>query len=461
MPPKKTGGASKKVEEKKKQKIVEDKTFGLKNKNKSKQVQKYIKGVQVAVQGPQSKRDEERKLQAKRQKEEEKERLRLEAQLFKPTVAQTKVPIGIDPKSVVCEFFKKGLCTKGDKCKYSHNFDQERKSEKIDLYTDRRDIKDATMETDTMDAWDQKKLENVIEKKHAREEDPNSSSRTKIVCKYFLEAIEQRKYGWFWECPNGGDKCQYQHRLPPGFELIQKKDKDKLQEAKEETPLEDVLEAERAKLTTRTPLTLERFLKWRADRQQRMELQKREAAEQREKDLQIGRAMRSGREMFAFNPQLFVDDLDALDTSLLEPLNEQGQKDAYSDNDSDPENGFKNEDTPEIFLEATGTSITLKTSKTRKNGDRKEDKDFSNEKRISKKKMDMNCGGDINDGKAEEGEKEKNGIGQTNECEKENDSESDEFESAFSNGIQIREELFTEEDLPEEEEDVSEEKEGK
>ena len=23
------------------------------------------------------------------------------------------------------------------------------------------------------------------------------------MCKYFVEAIENAKYGWFWECPNG------------------------------------------------------------------------------------------------------------------------------------------------------------------------------------------------------------------------------------------------------------------
>jgi len=38
---KKDNGPSKKTEMKKKEKIVEDKTFGLKNKNKSKAVQKY------------------------------------------------------------------------------------------------------------------------------------------------------------------------------------------------------------------------------------------------------------------------------------------------------------------------------------------------------------------------------------------------------------------------------------
>jgi len=37
------------------------------------------------------------------------------------------------------------------------------------------------------------------------------------VCKHFLQAIEKGLYGWFWTCPNGGDKCIYRHALPPGF----------------------------------------------------------------------------------------------------------------------------------------------------------------------------------------------------------------------------------------------------
>ena len=50
MPPKKAEkGPSKKTEQKAKAKVVEDKTFGLKNKNKSKQVQKYIKEVSNQV----------------------------------------------------------------------------------------------------------------------------------------------------------------------------------------------------------------------------------------------------------------------------------------------------------------------------------------------------------------------------------------------------------------------------
>lgn len=46
MPPKQQS----KVDMAKKQKIIEDKTFGLKNKNKSKNVQKYVQTLQQSVQ---------------------------------------------------------------------------------------------------------------------------------------------------------------------------------------------------------------------------------------------------------------------------------------------------------------------------------------------------------------------------------------------------------------------------
>lgn len=46
---------------------------------------------------------------------------------------------GVDPKSIVCEFFKVGQCAKGFKCKFSHDLSVQRKGEKIDVYSDKRD----------------------------------------------------------------------------------------------------------------------------------------------------------------------------------------------------------------------------------------------------------------------------------------------------------------------------------
>ena len=60
------------------------------------------------------------------------------------------------------------------------------------------------------------------------------------ICKHFLDAVENSKYGWFWNCPNGA-KCIYRHALPPGFVL--KRDQ-KLEEKEEKISLEDLIERE-------------------------------------------------------------------------------------------------------------------------------------------------------------------------------------------------------------------------
>ena len=54
--------------------------------------------------------------------------------LNKPVQVQ-KVPFGVDPKTVLCIFFKKGNCEKGKKCKFSHDLDIERKTEKYKTRT--------------------------------------------------------------------------------------------------------------------------------------------------------------------------------------------------------------------------------------------------------------------------------------------------------------------------------------
>jgi len=71
MPPKKASGPSKKTVEKAKQKVVDDKTFGIKNKNKSKKVEQYIKGVASQVKGGPGRQKTEQELFAEKQKKKE------------------------------------------------------------------------------------------------------------------------------------------------------------------------------------------------------------------------------------------------------------------------------------------------------------------------------------------------------------------------------------------------------
>ena len=84
-------------------------------------------------------KEKEKALRAKQKAEDEK-RAREEAALLKPVQTQ-KVPLGVDPKTVLCAFFKAGQCDKGSKCKFSHNPDVGRKVEKKNLYEDSREEK--------------------------------------------------------------------------------------------------------------------------------------------------------------------------------------------------------------------------------------------------------------------------------------------------------------------------------
>lgn len=299
MPPKKSKNEpSKKTEQKKKEKVIEDKTFGLKNKKGAKQ-QKYIQQVQHQVKfGNQSVKKVELQ-KTEKSKDDKKKEIEQLNQLFRPVTVQ-KIEKGADPKSVLCAFYKQGHCTKGDKCKFSHDLSTERKSEKRNVYVDLRETGD-----DNMENWDEEKLKEVVEKKHGEAE--RKMPKTDIICRYFLDALENSKYGWFWECPNGGIKCHYRHALPPGFVL--KKDKKK-EEKKDDISIEDLVETERAKLPINlTKITLQTFLAWKKQKlKEKEEITLREE-ERKKAEFKAGRHIGlSGRDMFTFQPELADED---------------------------------------------------------------------------------------------------------------------------------------------------------
>lgn len=313
MPPKNAqkGGAaqSKKADQKKKDKIIEDKTFGLKNKKGAKQ-QKFIQQVQHQVKygGNKSARELEKEKETKGLKKDElKKNLAEINAIFKPV--QQTASKGSDPKSILCAFFKQGQCGKGAKCKFSHDLNIERKAEKRSAYVDMRDNNDETSAD-----WDEATLQEVVEKKHGKEK---SHPTTDIVCKYFLDAVENGKYGWFWDCPNGTG-CIYRHALPPGF--ILKKDRKKMEKQKEEVSLEDLVERERAALGVNTTrVTLETFLAWKKRKLKEKEDKLKKESEKKKKDYNAGKGFGlSGREMFTFNPSLASgeDGLEEGDESL-------------------------------------------------------------------------------------------------------------------------------------------------
>jgi hypothetical protein len=108
MPPKKSAKPDK-AKQAAKQKVVEDKTFGLKNKKKSAKVQQYVKNVQQSVNRDELKKQQERQTAKERKKAEEAAKREMD-ELFAMAIKQPRVPPGADPKSIVCEFFRHGKC---------------------------------------------------------------------------------------------------------------------------------------------------------------------------------------------------------------------------------------------------------------------------------------------------------------------------------------------------------------
>ncbi|KAL8438008.1 hypothetical protein Efla_003548 [Eimeria flavescens] len=257
--------------EREKQKMIEDKTFGLKNKNKSKAVQKFIKSVQQQAKGPQ-KGGEAHEL-AKKKEEQQMKKAQMQQQmllqaLFKGTENVKKMAaesnVGTyDPKESKME-------------------------QKIDLYVDQREQNGSGLAE-------------------------GADLETAIVCKFFLEAVERKQYGWFWVCPNGGDACKYRHCLPQGYVLKGEEEVDVVEE--EEEPIEEIVERQRQELPPGgTMVTPETFAAWKAKKEaERLSaLEKQRELKKAAKGGAAGAAgaagaSLSGKDLFSFDPSLFVD----------------------------------------------------------------------------------------------------------------------------------------------------------
>ncbi|WPH04670.1 translation machinery-associated protein 46-like protein [Acrodontium crateriforme] len=317
----------KQQEPKKAKMTADDKTFGMKNK-KGGAAQRQIKQIKQATataKTPEEKKKEAEKLAREKEKAAAEQARKEAAELFKPVQSQ-KIPFGVDPKTVLCQFFKKGACEKGKKCKFSHDLDIERKTQKKSLYTDTREgdeNEEDSKKKDDMADWDEEKLRSVVLSKHG-----NPKTTTDKVCKFFIEAVENQKYGWFWTCPKGGDKCMYKHSLPPGFVLKTKEQRAAEKALMDKSPLatltlEDFLESERHKLTGKlTPVTPESFATWKKER---LDKKAAEAEAQKLKEA-TGRAMFEKGDWQASESEDSDDDGDEEDPWNLEALRRETEE---------------------------------------------------------------------------------------------------------------------------------------
>ena len=180
----------------------------------------------------------------------------------------------------------------------------QKEPDKKDIYTDSRDQKN-----DNMEDWDEDKLREAVNKKMGGQ---GQRCQTDIICKHFLEAVEKRTYGWFWECPNGGDKCQYRHALPEGFVLK----RDRVEEVVDQGPtMEEMIEEERKNLTgSRTPVTFERLQEWLKKKQDAIAAEEAEKLDAARKQYAKGKAAGvTGRMLFEIDSSLFVDDASGME----------------------------------------------------------------------------------------------------------------------------------------------------
>lgn len=209
-------------------------------------------------------------------------------------IVQPKLAPGVDPKSVVCEFWRQGACKKGANCKYAHDLAVERKGPKINIYEDTRDKEEG------MEDWTQEELEKAIQQKHG---DEKTSNKTNIVCKFFIDAVEKRQYGWFWQCPNGGKSCQYRHALPPGYVLPSQMKAMLQDEAAKSRDITEIIEEERRKCHAVTKITDEVFKEWRKKKDEERAKKQEEEKASRSK---VGKV--TGREIFMQEGFVAYDD---------------------------------------------------------------------------------------------------------------------------------------------------------
>jgi DRG Family Regulatory Proteins, Tma46 len=261
MPPKaKKQAESKKATMKKKEKIIEDKTFGLKNKNKSKVVQQMVKSIEKSVYS--SGDPKQRKL------EEQRKQAKAEAKLRKKAMEEERNALFGEALLAVQ---KKGSTTSQ---------------------------KDGKIEAKGRDA-----------------DDDDKKGTTSRAMKMMFQMDAQEMEARLKEDPN---------YVPT---------------------LEDKIEAQRQALVRkfnesgkpRIPVTEETFKEWQERKRQkhREEAKKLVEAELKKKKGGKGLAVLSGRDLYEYKRELFVDDQGAIDESNVEVVAAKVESDLFLQGDDD------------------------------------------------------------------------------------------------------------------------------
>ena len=200
-------------------------------------------------------------------------------------------------KNVLCEYFKQGNCPDGDKCKFAHDLNIEFNQGQVDIYTDLREAK--------------AKLGIDYELMEQREAKRSKLPKTEIVCKFFLDAVKKKVYGYKWNCPNGDD-CHYRHCLPKDYVIKTLKAQTEEEMTIEEFhDLEEKIDAERARLAENgTKVTEKTFQEWK---EKKLKEKEKENNLTKDKKSELLKKLKTGRELFNTNKDEYKDDENADD----------------------------------------------------------------------------------------------------------------------------------------------------
>lgn len=219
---------------KEQKKELEARLFGEKNSSKKKEVQALIKKIEIAMK---------LELDAKKKQEEAR----------KARIIRQVIPVGVDPKTIMCQNFQNGNCDKGSACQFAHE------------------------------------LKSVEVKKEAPVSVPK---KQRVVCRFLVDALNAGEYTKSWVCPL--PTCKDIHKLL-----------DLGGDAKVEVSLEEYIELQRQTLdeTKLTPMTEEAFLAWKAKKLKEETLHAQRVAALAENT--------KGTDLFKAKPEIFEDDAEA------------------------------------------------------------------------------------------------------------------------------------------------------
>jgi hypothetical protein len=306
------------------QKIAEDKTFGLKNKNKSKNVQKYIKSITNNAAGAPKGGKEQEARSEKEKKEKELQQKALMASLFNKQV--DKKGRAFDPvaKKKAKEAEEAAIAA-GKKLK--------------------EEVVKAIIEgvANTIRLTDPKKGIRMSELgghaiMHALK-DKYANEFKNIQLLLFIKANDKV----FWvddeESSNPMIRCMEDVNA---------------EVAPDERSIEEIIEERRMQLGPGgTPVTLETFKAWKekreAERLAKVEEQRKETAKKTGGKGLVGM---SGRDLFTYDASLFVDDDDAVDEQAYEERQEGPMSDREKEDDDDDDDEDDDDDAEDAVEEA-------------------------------------------------------------------------------------------------------------